>query len=60
MDFLLTFSFRLLILDMFHKGKGPATKLDEFLEKVPKGGKRGLFLIQKFMLQVLGTLNRGF
>ena len=30
MDFLLTFSFWLLILDMFHKGKGPATKLDEF------------------------------
>ena len=39
-------------------GKGPATKSDEFLEKCPRGG--GSFSIQKFMLQILGTLNRAF
>ena len=38
--------------------KRPATKSDDSLEKFQKGG--GLFSIQKFMLQILGTLNRAF
>ena len=38
-------------------GKGPGTKSDEFRKKA-KGG--GAFLIQKFMLQIWGTLNRFF
>ena len=41
-------------------GKGPATKSDDFLEKVPRGGGGGAFSIEKFMLQILGTLNRAF
>ena len=36
-------------------GTGGGTKLDEFSEKFQGGG--GSFLIQKFMLQILGTLN---
>ena len=32
----------------------PTTKLDEFLEKCQRGG--GAFSIQKFILQILGTL----
>ena len=36
-------------------GKDPATKSDEFLEKCRGGGS---FSIQKFILQILGTLNR--
>ena len=35
-------------------GKGPATKSDEFSEKRQRGG--GSFSIQKFILQILGTL----
>ena len=37
-------------------GKGRATKSDEFSEKFPGGS----FSIQKFILQILGTLNRAF
>ena len=33
----------------------PATKSDEFLEKCQRGGG-GAFSIQKFILQILGTL----
>ena len=40
----------------YHLGKDPATKSNEFLEKCQKGG--GAFSIQKFILQILGTLNR--
>ena len=39
-------------------GKDGATKSDEFLEKIPKGG--GLFSIQKFILHFFVTLNRLF
>ena len=39
-------------------GKGPATKSDEFLEKFQRG--EGSFSIQKFVLHILGTLNRAF
>ena len=39
-------------------GKDPATKSDKFLEKCQRGG--GSFSIQKFILQILGTLNRAF
>ena len=39
-------------------GKGGATKSDEFSEKCQRGV--GSFSIQKFMLQILGTLNRAF
>ena len=39
-------------------GKGGATKSDEFSEKVQGGG--GSFSIQKFILQIFGTLNRAF
>ena len=42
---------------MKSSGKGPATKSDEFLEKCQGGGS---FSIQKFILQILGTLNRAF
>ena len=35
-------------------GKDPATKSDKFLEKCQRGG--GGFSIQKFILQILGTL----
>ena len=38
-------------------GKGQASKLDEFSEKCQRGES---FSIQKFMLQILGTLNRVF
>ena len=41
-----------------HIGKDGGTKLDEFSEKFQRGG--GSYSIQKFMLQVLGTLNRAF
>ena len=35
----------------------PATKSDEFLEKCQRGGGGGgAFSIQKFILQILGTL----
>ena len=35
----------------------PATKSDEFLEKCQRGGVGGgAFSIQKFILQILGTL----
>ena len=37
-------------------GKGLATKSDDFLEKCQRGA--GSFSIQKFILQILGTLNR--
>ena len=40
-------------------GTGRATKSDEFSEKFQKGGGWS-FSIQKFMLQILGTLNRAF
>ena len=34
-------------------GKGPATKLDDFLEKCQRGGRGSFsFSIQKFMLQI--------
>ena len=36
-------------------GKDPTTKSDDFLER---GG--GSFSIKKFILQILGTLNRAF
>ena len=39
-------------------GKGQATKSDEFSESAKGGG--GSFSIQKFLLQILGTLNRFF
>ena len=39
-------------------GKDPATKSDNFFEKVPKGG--GLFSIQKFILQIFGSFNQTF
>ena len=39
-------------------GKDPATKSDDFLEKCQRRG--GSFSIPKFMLQILGTLNRAF
>ena len=45
---------------MNHLGKGGADKLDEFLEKFQRAGGRAAFSIQKFMLQILGTLNRAF
>ena len=56
-------SFTKIIIYWFNStylylGKNPATKLDEFLEKCQKGG--GAFSIQKFTLQILGTLNRAF
>ena len=38
-------------------GKDGGTKSDEFSEKFQGGGA---FSIQKFMLQILGTLNRAF
>ena len=40
-------------------GKGPTNKSDEFWEKSKRGGEAS-FSIQKFMLQILGTLNRFF
>ena len=40
-------------------GKDSCAKSDEFSEKF-QGGARGAFSIQKFMLQILGTLNRAF
>ena len=39
-------------------GKGLATKSDEFLKSAK--GVGGSFSIQKFILQILGTLNRAF
>ena len=42
-------------------GKDGGTKSDEFSEKFQRGGKGvGSFPIQKFMLQILGTLNSAF
>ena len=38
-------------------GKGPATKLDEFLEKFQRGA--GSFSIQKFLFQILDVY-KGF
>ena len=40
-------------------GKDSCAKSDEFSEKF-QGGARGAFSIQKFMLQILRTLNRAF
>ena len=39
-------------------GKGQATKSYEFSEKCQRGG--GSFSIPKFILQILGTLNKAF
>ena len=39
-------------------GKGQATKLHEFSESAKRGG--GSFSIQKFILQILGALDRAF
>ena len=36
-----------------YAGKGPATKSDDFLEKMPKGG--AVIFNPKFVLQILGT-----
>ena len=41
-------------------GKGGCTKSDEFLEKFQRKGGWGSFPIEKFILQILGTLNRAF
>ena len=41
-------------------GKDPATKSDEFVEKCQRGEGGASFSIQKFMLQILGYLNRAF
>ena len=44
----------------FHKGRIPLPNRMIFRKgKVPKGGGRA-FSIQKFMLQMLGTLTRAF
>ena len=40
-------------------GKDGATNSDEFSEKFQRGWG-GSFSIQKFILQILGTLNRAF
>ena len=40
-------------------GAGRAAKTDEFSEKFQRGaGRGGSFSIQKYLLQILGTLNR--
>ena len=49
---------RFSIFSNIGKGKGCATKSDEFSEKSQRGG--GSFPIQKFILQTFGTLNRAF
>ena len=53
----LAWSFTLKLKNIL--GKGPAIKSDNFLEKFQRRGG-GSFPIQKFMLQILGTLNRAF
>ena len=40
-------------------GKGGCTKSDEFLEKSQRRAG-GSFSVQKFILHILGTLNRAF
>ena len=40
-------------------GKGGATQSDEFLEKFQRGEGGGV-IFQKFIMQILGTLNRFF
>ena len=39
-------------------GKGPATKLDDFLEKVPKGG--GVIFNPKIYIADFGDFQQGF
>ena len=47
---------KLQVVVLSELGKGPATKSDETLEQCQGGG--GAFSIQKFIMQILGTLNR--
>ena len=44
---------------IYSQGEDGCTKSDEFSETFQKG-VGGLFSIQKFILQILGTLNRAF
>ena len=44
---------------IYSQGEDGCTKSDEFSETFQKG-MGGLFSIQKFILQILGTLNRAF
>ena len=52
-------TIHLIEMRYYHLGKDPATKSNEFLEKCQRGVGE-LFSIQRFILQILGTLNRAF
>ena len=42
------------------KGKGPATKTDEFLEKCQRGGRGGVIFNQKIYVVDFGNFKQGF